>query len=372
MIDSKFSRWVGRGVLFLLALVGLLVAGIFFGYAMARLFGPGAAAPRAGLSLPGLLLGLPLTLGAILLTHELGHVLGGRLVGFRFLLLIVGPLKVTGGPQGLHFSLNRNLALAGGLAACLPTDLHQLNRRLLVMVAGGPVASLLLGASALGLYQVLRGQAPWDFIALTLGLGSLAIVVATLIPVTTAGFLTDGSQILSLLRNDATARLRALLLALQGESLSGKRPRDWSPAVLAQALAGQSDPTTRGAAHMMAYYVALDQGDVAVAAEHLAQTLALEKQLAKGFVEATYLEAAYFAAAHQRDAAAARRYLTQGVGSLAEPHSRLRAEAAVLLAEGHADAGRAKAAEAIRLAARSYDRGSALAEVAWIERDLLA
>lgn len=352
-----------------LATAALIAAGLLAGYWVGQLLGAASPERRTTGSLLGGLLGLPVVLGLTLLTHELGHVLGGCLVGFRFLLLIVGPLKVTRDARGLRFGLNRNAALAGGLAACLPTDPHHLNRRMLALVAGGPLASLALGAAGLWLHYLVAGTGPWDVLTMALGAGSLIIAAATLIPLTTAGYLTDGAQLLSLLRNDAAARQRALILALQAASIAGTRPRDWDAQLLSATLAVEGQPGFRGAAEIMAYYAALDGGAVETAGEHLARALALGPKLPKGFVEAVYLEAAYFEATHRQAAAVARAYLDRAGGSLAEGHSRLRAEAAVLWAEGEHRAARAAAAQAVRLAARSYDRGTAAAEAAWLERD---
>ena len=60
-----------------------------------------------------LALGAP-AFGLGILVHELGHVAGGKLAGFRFLLLLVGPLKLQRTPEGFRFGLNRSANVAGG------------------------------------------------------------------------------------------------------------------------------------------------------------------------------------------------------------------------------------------------------------------
>jgi len=367
--SGKVNQTLRMVFMFVVLLSGGLACGYWVGQSFAQKAPGGQASDPNWLAM---LFGLPLIILGMLLVHELGHVLGGKLVGFRFLLLIVGPLKVTSGQNGLRFELNRNLAMAGGLAACMPDNTHNLNRRLMVMVAGGPLASLLLGLSGVVISQAVSNQSPWDFLSLLLGLGSLAIALVTLIPVTTSGYMTDGSQIRSLLRNDATARQKALILTLQGESLSGVLPRNWDRSLLTEALAGEGEPNSQAIAQMMAYYAALDRGEIDLAGSHLANALLAEVRLAKGFVEAIYLESAYFHGALRKDPITARQFLDKGRHSLAEAHTQLRAEAGVLFAEGDTQAAQSKAREAILLTERSYDRGSALAEKAWIERDLLA
>src|SRR5437868_5918014 len=80
----------------------------------------------------------------ILAGHELGHVLAGQMVGFRFLLFVVGPLKFERKEGRIRAGLNKTLALAGGVAASAPTDERNVCKRMAVIMLGGPLASLLL------------------------------------------------------------------------------------------------------------------------------------------------------------------------------------------------------------------------------------
>lgn len=77
----------------------------------------------------------------VLAFHEAGHVIVGKLVGFRFSLFIVGPFKLHSTESGIRFGLNRSLMLAGGLGGAAPRDSQNLTRRMAVYVAGGPAAS---------------------------------------------------------------------------------------------------------------------------------------------------------------------------------------------------------------------------------------
>lgn len=121
------------------------------------LFSRGGLLPAtsAALSSPGVALafvGLMLLIPVVLVVHEGGHLLGGRFVRFRFHLFVVGPLMVVRTAEGIRARLNTNLSLYGGLAASVPTAFHDLNRRMAVMVAGGPAASLMSGAVAIATY----------------------------------------------------------------------------------------------------------------------------------------------------------------------------------------------------------------------------
>jgi hypothetical protein len=233
--------------------LGSVLIGAFAGYALFAwgipAFAGGGGAADAG---PGIGRGLSLlllptaALGmlGVLATHELGHVAGGRLAGLRFLLLIVGPLKVVRGAEGgLDFSLNRSLSLAGGLAACGPNpdDLTDLRRRMTWLVAGGPVASLLLGVVALAIHQFAFEPPLSPFSTfleswvLIVALASLGIFLVTLVPARTGGFATDGAQLIQLLRGGPEADGRIAMASIVAWSMGGVPPRDWAPEVLSAA-----------------------------------------------------------------------------------------------------------------------------------------
>ncbi len=287
---------------------------------------------------------------AVIAVHEVGHLLGGRIAGFRALLLVVGPLRVERSEVGTRVGLNRSLGLAGGLAVSAPRDTRDLRRRTLLLVAGGPAASLLAGAAAyaaraaLGLGALPAGAGAGTTLGsvglLAFAVFSAAIGVAALIPGRTSGFYTDGARILRLLRGGPDTEREVAILALTGLSMGGRRPREWDPALVERASALPDDTPFGVAGRMMAHSAALDRGDVAVARRYLEEALELREALPPAMRPGILLQGAYFAAAHDGDAARARALLADSGGGLLIPaHQRLLAEAAVVLAEG--DAARA-------------------------------
>jgi hypothetical protein len=339
---------------------------------------PAPPRPELGLAAKiGLGLGLLPVLLLVLATHEVGHLLGGWLAGFRFLLLIVGPLRLERTGNGLRLSLNRSLALAGGLAAALPTGSERLRQRTALMVAGGPLTSLLTGVPAL-LFSLPLSElqaktgvlAAWGAHALlTFGFTSIGIALITLVPGKTSGFLTDGARLLQLLRGGPTAERDAALSALGAASQAGQRPRDRDGALLDQALALEDASPFTTFAHLLASARALDRDEPALAHRHLSQALALASALPPTVRPLLALEAAWFEAAVRGDAAAGRRWLAAaGEGVLVPPHSRQRALAAVLAGEGAHDEARAAAATARRLLADELDAGAARAQIDWLDR----
>lgn len=349
--------------LIVFALFGL--AGLGIGAFLRRLdVNPG---PVPAFSLPQIILMAAIALFLVLLSHELGHLLAGKLAGMRPFLLIIGPLKVFATQNGLQIGLNRNLSLAGGLAACLPQTTDHLKRQLLIMATGGPLASLLGGLLGIGLFLLLPSGFLLKYFGLVFGVMAMAIFIVTSIPGKTSGFQTDGGQILSLLRGGADVEQRALLVILQAESLKGTRPRDWPDDILRRLLEMHATPMLDAAAQLMNYYHALDSGNLARAGESLQSLLTIEAQIPEGFKQAVYLEQAFFLALYHGDAASAERFFHKSTGALVEQSTILRAEAALLFAQGQRGQARQKAKQAIRRANQSFDRGSAVAEQEWLQ-----
>lgn len=304
----------------------------------------------------------------VLLTHELGHLLFGKLAGMRPFLLITGPLKMVATQKGWQVSLNTNFALAGGLAACMPVRTDTMRRDLLWFVAGGPLTSLLGSLLGFLLYALVPDSSALSFFGLLFGVTAGAIFLVTLVPAKTSGFMTDGAQILSLLRGGIEAEQRALILVLQAESLKGTRPRDYSPEILQRMLSLRCNPAMDASVDLLVYYHHLDRGDVEQAGQLLDQTLARENDLPEGLKQAIYLEAAFFQAACRKQPQPARQFFQRGGGALTEKHTLLRSEAAVLFAEGRFSEAREKFSKAQPLFESAFDVGGAQAEKDWLDR----
>ena len=139
----------------------ILFAGACLGFGY-LLGGNGAKLPWLRAHLESLtavdLVALPLLILLVLAVHETGHLIGGISRGMRFLLLIVGPMQWTRSPGGIRFKWHRNFGLMGGLAAATPDDQLPLEPQLQRLIVGGPLASLLLAAAAIGAGTFLDGR----------------------------------------------------------------------------------------------------------------------------------------------------------------------------------------------------------------------
>ncbi len=341
------------------------LAGLGFGYGIGKFIPKGDRTFRdLGWMLPLLVAGAAFVAIAI---HELGHVVGGWLAGYRFHLYIVGPLRIFREGDRVRIGWNRSWALAGGLAAMTPTGKDSRPGEMLRIVAGGPAASWLLAAAGFGA-AVWVSAAPVKAGLLLIGLFSLAIGVVTLVPMHSGGFNTDGARILLLVRGGAAADRWCAISSLGAAQLSGVRPRDWDPQLLRRATDPADGSFDYVGAALMAYAAALDRGDISEAGRWIDGVLDAIECWPAPFRSFAYVDAAYFEGRHRRRAAEARAWLQQvkpGAPGF-EKFALLRAQSAVLLAEGDRDA----AAHAAREGLAEVDRRMHIAGAAG-ERELL-
>lgn len=366
MQNEKKTNRIGAILIQIVAFAAFLAGGYGVGTLLANSAGDRVSV--AGMGLPAILFSVIVLLYLVILAHETGHLLAGKLAGMQPFLLITGPLKLMATNSGWQVGLNRSVGLAGGLAACMPRTTENLRRQLFFLVAGGPLTSLVGGVLGLLVFRLLPSDSAWGLAALVFGFTSLVIFLVTILPARTSGFQTDGAQILSLLRGGAEVEQRALLLVLQAESIKGVRPRDYPPEILQRLASVRVDPLIDAAADLMGYYHRLDRGDIEQAGQVMEKLLEARAQIPETLRRAVYLEAAFFRAAHKSDAVSAREFYRKGLGALAEKHTLLRSEAAVLFAEGRLPEAREKSLQAMRQAARSFDIGSAAAEREWLDR----
>ncbi len=336
------------------ALYFLVFAGA--GYGVGALVGKSVKGSLKLGAEPVWLWSLPLVIFLVLLAHELGHVFGGKLVGFDFHLLAVGPLRIDVRPEGWKWSFNRSAGLWGGVAATAPdpnasAGLNDLPRRMLWMVAGGPLASLagvLIGLLA----AYLAGPGPLRLVAGMFAFLSGAILLATAIPQCLGQFKSDGQRILELLRGGREAERWCALSAVS--ALAAKqRPREWPEETMERATAFDDDSYDGVAAVWLRHSWHLDRRETDAARVWMEKALAKVEcwpAAARGLI---YASATYFYAIEAPDVDKARRYfeLAKGQGFLA-PEGKALAEAALACANGEFAKAREVAARGQRLAER--------------------
>lgn len=155
-----------------------------------------------------LLLGL---IPVVVVIHELGHLAAGALVGFRFQCLQVGPVAVMRDREGLRLRWNQPLPDdVLGQQSSAPEGERSLAWRLIAHRAGGAASNLVTAVLALVVAEAIgrpgsAGMAAFlDAVKMA---GVISVLgVANLIPRRRKDVLSDGAQILFLLRARGRAR----------------------------------------------------------------------------------------------------------------------------------------------------------------------
>ncbi len=289
---------------------------------------------------------------ALILLHELGHLTGGLLVGFEFSFVTTGPLRIYKQDDRIHISWNKSFELWGGIAACYPKDFQNLRQRMFVMVAGGPVASLLIGAILW--FSAPLAAASWLPIIKVLGATSLALGIVNVIPMRNGRFQSDGGKLLTILQGGPACDRMIAITTLAVQIMDGIRPRDLQPALIAM-LQPVKDLTaeTFGAAFLVSQYH-FDKGDYTATAEILDHMLANVSAFAHFQRPFIYLEAAFWEARMRNNPVKAREYQELGKQvppGLIKERTFLFTEAVILQAEGRLAEAAAIARRAIFLPA---------------------
>lgn len=351
----------------ILGLLTLTAGGAVAGYGVASLAtqAPAVLSRMQALSAWDLL-ALPLIMLLTIAVHEGGHVIGGLRRGMRFLLLIVGPLKLSRSEAGLRFEWVFNLGTLGGLAACAPDPDRPLAPQLKSLISGGPLASVLLALLAAAVAALDEGR--WGAYGLiTSGLSAL-IFLLTIIPSRIGGHASDGMQLRELARGGEAAELRGVLAALTGQSLAGCRPAALDQQLIKKALElGSSDPVQTTVARLYAMMSAWDAGDLAIACEHADWIADHVAQFPDGFRQGLCVELAHFSA-QRGDADGARQWLSASRGGVVDITRRALAEAALARLSGNEQRCHEQLAVARKELARSLDPGSAAFSAQQIEQ----
>ena len=263
----------------------------------------------------------------ILTSHELAHVVAGRIVGFHFETVRVGPFALVKSAKGLKFKLQGRHGL-DGMAAMRIDRLGRLRRRLGIYIAAGPVANV-LAVPCVWLFFVSQALDKWQhsvgkFLLFWAAL-SVVIAIVNLIPYQREnGMFTDGARLLSLVRSGAKARRWLSLLALKMESDAGVRPkhlkRTWI--VHSCAIADQSRDALR--AFWFAYVAHLDRGESDEAAGNLEKCLERFRIASPEFQKLILTEAAIFQAWYREDEEKAKTWAQALAGPAGPPLNQLR------------------------------------------------
>lgn len=289
--------------------------------------------------------------------HELGHLLAGSLVGMPPGGLVIGGIVIFKSGRRWIIRFEPRRVFGGGLAKALPQKDSLRLASFGWMVAGGPIASVLL-TIACAFVNFRFGDGKWEWTG-TLFWMALLTVIVSLAPFSSGINKSDGARLWLLLRRPDKCRSWMALWALQTEETHGVMPRDWDADLVRQMLA--VDPSAREYPYtqLLAFYRCVQEHTESAALEHLENALARSARVTKVFRQCISLEAASSSALFRGNAAQARTWLAR-TGKVHEPVSTNTAEAAIAIREKrYDDALRYLAAARARIERRKLDSGLA-------------
>jgi len=334
----------------------LMLVSAFAGYGISSFF----------MKMPGVKASLPVFNGfdaiamlvlilVVLAIHELGHLMGGFSRGMKFLLFVVGPFQWTKTPGGIRFSLVFNLGSFGGLAAAMPDPNREFSPQMKRLVIGGPLASLTLAIVCVLTGLLFTGKPGFYFYFV--GGFSFLIFLVTAIPFRAGGFMSDGMQLLELMRGGIGVEERQTIINLMMQSMAGTRPRDLDQNVIERMLRFESlDPMRRVIARFYAYVSHIDRGEHELASQHIEWLEQHIDQYPQGFRQSLTLEIClhYILQGKLDDAA---HWMKKSAGGIVDESRRALVEAEIALLENDKPRAGKALAKARKVIGRSYDNG---------------
>ncbi|OWT51693.1 site-2 protease family protein [Bacillus sp. K2I17] len=160
---------------------------------------------------------------AVVIIHELGHVVFGVIGGLTFKFMTVGPITVQKEKGKVRIRENKLWAYFGGVAMLIPPSIvtPNLSKKWAWMTLGGPITSLLFGITFGYIYMVSYYQ-----YLLYFSVFHFIIFAVTIAPIK-GTLMSDGMQFLILIKDDEKAKQHVYNIQVSSELFSYKRPKDW-------------------------------------------------------------------------------------------------------------------------------------------------
>lgn len=265
-VPARLPRISGDGTSGILDVVFwvISIAGYWFGWAWLVRWGMAhGLSPAHGYGVWVELLGAMLICTAL---HEAGHASVAIALDMRLRAFIVGPFqfRIRQGRWRFKFVPSQILS-GGGATGAVPSSPNQPLWHDIVMIAAGPLASLLTGAVALTAAVTAQGQfyeRYWEFVGLMGIFGAISFVV-NLIPMRPEAQYSDGARIYQLLSGGPWADFNRAASIAGATLVTALRPRDYDM----QAIERASRSFTQGGQAVWLRLLAsshyLDCGDMA-------------------------------------------------------------------------------------------------------------
>ena len=248
--------------------------------------------------------------GVALSLHQAGHLFAGRLAGFT-------AVRIKFGRFALREDVEPTDVLSLGFLVMRPNNGKDLRRRLMYLVAGGPLASLLVPLLLEATLQLVQGR--WGEIYFLLPAAvhlfstfSFLLGIGSLLPdIDSKGNFSDGTRLLMLMKNDFRASRWLAIVELQLGLSSGRNPHDWGEDLAARALGHKDDSFDTVAAHWLGYLWASARQDLGQATKCLEAALTGLAASPGHLRDRILLEAAVFQAWYRHNLVKARLWESQ-------------------------------------------------------------
>ena len=271
---------------------------------------------------------IPACLFAVVVVHEFGHLFMGLGMGFTLESIRVGPLAFSP-PFKFSFKIESKTG-ASGRVLMLPPTTEQLGARALLFILGGPLANLLSGSLMLILFERHQVSNLFSGLSLLVGFGNL-------IPFRRLAAVSDGKRIVMILRNKAQGERLLALMRLGADMKNGIKFKDLSPAFIAKAISVKDDSPDTVGAFLCAYGVAVDRDQIDEAALLLETCLEHAPFVSPSVRDALRSDAAVFLARKRKCVDLAEQWMAEISAKPYHPGLQLRAQAAILEAQGNID-----------------------------------
>jgi hypothetical protein len=214
--------------------------------------------------------------------------------------------------------------------------MDRLPRRLMLLILGGPAASLLAP-----LIVEISVRAAGDGVGVLAAFSlhvfsscSILMGLAELIPDSGKGSFSDGARILMLVKKDRAGQRWIYILERQHALAGGESPRSWDETALIRATALEDDTRDAVLARWLGYLWASERQDITAATKYLEETLAAPASASAPLRDRLFLEAAMFQAWFRGDSRRARLWTRRMRPRKLSRLLQLRLDIALLCSEG--------------------------------------
>ena len=302
--------------------------------------------------------------------HELGHVLAGWLVGFRCMVIAIGPLSFDVTDHKMQFGSIQGMPVSG-FAVMKIDRISRLRRRFLFVSAGGPAVNLISVAAVPllikfvfpGVENSWAGQLAVFFVVI-----SLILALANCFPLRRRGFYTDGARIEMLMGASRETRRWLAIHGLLHQFREGINAKNWNShwAKTAASLSDSSADELTG--NWLAYVRASSCNDSAQASLLLERCL--ELAAVSGLAGRDFLvqEAAIFSAWFRNDVEKAKTWNTRLLRPMrVTPLHRIRWDVAFSCAGAQFDSALQSWQHGLDLIRRFPPGARSISEPSWLE-----